>query len=72
MPQNETARENNLLKNYMGTYILFGLEILIAADIIETIMNPTMEEIVFLAAVVVIRTVISYFLGKEMENTKIS
>lgn len=67
----ETARHNNIIKNYLGTYILLSLEILIAADIIETITNPTPEDILILAAVVVIRTVISYFLGKEIEHTKI-
>lgn len=70
-PRLETAKHNNIIKNYLGTYILLGLEILIAADIIESIMNPTLEDILVLAAVVVIRTIISYFLGKEIENTKI-
>lgn len=71
LPRLETAKHNNIIKNYLGTYILLGLEILIAADIIESIMNPTLEDILVLAAVVVIRTVISYFLGKEIENTRI-
>lgn len=71
LPRLETAKHNNIIKNYLGTYILLGLEILIAADIIESIMNPTLEDILVLAAVVVIRTVISYFLGKEIAETKI-
>lgn len=62
------ARENNFIRNYLGSYVLLGLEILIAADIIETIFHPTFEDIVRLAAVVIIRTVISYFLNKEIER----
>ena len=62
------ARENNFIRNYFGSYVLLGLEILIAADIIETIIHPTFEDIVRLAAVVIIRTVISYFLNKEIER----
>lgn len=62
------ARENNFIRNYLGSYVLLGLEILIAADIIETIIHPTFEDIVRLAAVVIIRTVISYFLNKEIER----
>lgn len=62
------ARENNFIRNYSGSYVLLGLEILIAADIIETIIHPTFEDIVRLAAVVIIRTVISYFLNKEIER----
>ncbi len=62
------AREKNFIRNYLGSYVLLGLEILIAADIIETIIHPTFEDIVRLAAVVIIRTVISYFLNKEIER----
>ena len=62
------ARENNFIRNYLGSYVLLGLEILIAADIIETIIHPTFGDIVRLAAVVIIRTVISYFLNKEIER----
>ncbi|MFR4175245.1 MAG: DUF1622 domain-containing protein [Lactococcus raffinolactis] len=56
------------IKNELGTYVLFSLEILIAADIVESIIKPTFEDIGKLAALVVIRTVISYFLGKEIDQ----
>ncbi|MCM2139754.1 DUF1622 domain-containing protein [Vagococcus fluvialis] len=56
---------------YLGSYVLLSLEVLIASDIIETILNPSIEDILILAGVVVIRTAISYFLGKEMESTEI-
>lgn len=54
-------------KNYLGSYILLGLEVLISADIIDSILNPTLHDILRLAAIVIIRTVISYFLNKEMK-----
>ncbi|RCX14205.1 uncharacterized protein DUF1622 [Vagococcus fluvialis] len=59
------------MKMYLGSYVLLSLEVLIASDIIETILNPSIEDILILAGVVVIRTAISYFLGKEMESTEI-
>ncbi|MFV0557159.1 MAG: DUF1622 domain-containing protein [Enterococcus sp.] len=62
------ARQNNFIKNFLGSYILLSLEILIAADIIESIINPTWMDLLFLAAVVVIRTVISYFLHQEIQD----
>lgn len=62
------ARENNFIRNFLGSYVLLGLEILIAADIIETIIHPTFADIVRLAVVVVIRAVISYFLNMEIEK----
>ncbi len=55
------------IKNGLGVYVLLSLEILIVADIIESIAKPTFEDIIRLAAIVVIRTVISYFLNKEIK-----
>jgi uncharacterized membrane protein len=52
----------------LGRYLLLGLEFLIAADIIRTIVKPTLEEVAVLLAIVAIRTVISYFLNKEIER----
>ncbi|MEG0238473.1 MAG: DUF1622 domain-containing protein [Clostridium sp.] len=57
-----------VLKNFLGTYILFALEILIGADIIESILDPSINHILSLAALVIIRTIISYFLNKEIES----
>lgn len=62
------ARQNNFIKSFLGSYILLSLEILIAADIIESIIKPTFQDIAMLAILVVIRTVISYFLNKEIED----
>ncbi len=58
-------------KNRLGGYVLLGLEILIVADIIESILKPTFEDILKLAAIVAIRTVISYFLNKEIREAGI-
>lgn len=62
------ARQNNFIKSFLGSYILLSLEILIAADIIESIIKPTFQDILKLAILVVIRTVISFFLHKEIED----
>lgn len=66
-----TAKKNNSVKIYLGSYILLSLEVLIASDIVETILNPSFQDILILAGIVVIRTAISYFLGKEIESTEI-
>jgi uncharacterized membrane protein len=50
----------------IGFHILLGLEFLIAADIIRTIIRPNLEELAILGGLVLIRTVISYFLGREI------
>ena len=54
------------LRQLLGYYLLLGLEFLIAADIIETLMKPTMQDLIVLGAIVAIRTVISYSLNSEL------
>ena len=61
---------NTNIKNNLGSYILLGLEILICADIIQTILNPNFNDILMLASIVVIRTVISFFLQREIEASE--
>lgn len=53
-----------------GNYILLGLEFLIAADIIETILKPNIEELIELGGIVFIRILLSYFLNKEINELK--
>jgi len=48
--------------------IVFGLDFLIAGDILQTIVAPSQEEIILLGAIVGIRTILGYFLGKELEE----
>ncbi len=45
--------------------IIFGLEFFIAAEVLKTLISPTLEEIILLGAVVAIRTILAYFLNKE-------
>jgi uncharacterized membrane protein len=54
------------LRHQFGSYLLLGLEILIAADILRTITHPTLQDLALLAGIVVIRTVINFFLDKEL------
>ena len=55
------------IRMVLGNYLLLGLELMIAADIIHTIVSRTRDDLIFLGVLVVIRTLISYFLSKEME-----
>lgn len=49
-----------------GRYLVLGLEFQLASDILSTAVAPTFEEIGKLAAIAAIRTVLNYFLGKEI------
>ncbi len=58
--------ERKRLRHVLGYYLLLGLEFLIAADIIDTLMKPNTQDLVILGAIVAIRTVISYSLNSEL------
>ena len=51
-----------------GTYLLLGLEFLIASDILKTVLEPTLNELAILGGIVVLRTVLSVFLNKEIKE----
>jgi len=61
-----TTRDKILLRQQLGSSLLLGLEFLIAADVIRTVVQPSLEEVAVLGGIVAIRTVISYFLHREM------
>lgn len=53
----------------LGRGILLGLELLVAADIIRTVaVAPTLEQVIVLGVIVVIRTVLSMSLQVELEG----
>src|SRR6266581_3185253 len=60
--------EQRKLRQVLGYYLLLGLEFLIAADIIDTLMKPTTQDLIILGAIVAIRTVISYSLNSELAH----
>ena len=63
-------KEANEIRAVLGTYILFGLEFMIAGDIIHTFIKPSQQDLIVLATIVAIRTVISYFLGREVDQAQ--
>ncbi len=66
----QPIKYNDIRLNFTNK-IVFGLEFFIAADILTTLIAPSQEELILLGAVVVIRTILGYFLEKEAEEFKI-
>jgi uncharacterized membrane protein len=60
------------LRHVLGYYLLLGLEFLIAADIIDTLMKPSAQDLIVLGAIVGIRTVISFSLNAELKSRRLS
>ncbi len=63
----EEAKEAIRLR--LGRWLAVALEFELAADILRTAVAPTWNEIGQLAAIVVLRTVLNFFLQKEIEKS---
>lgn len=51
---------------HFAAWILLALEFALAADLIETVIAPSWEEIGQLGAIAVIRIALGYFLGRDI------
>ncbi len=68
IPKKKADNFSNLRQS-LGKSILLGLEILIAADIMATVvLDPTIESVSILGLVVLIRTFLSMSLQVELEG----
>jgi uncharacterized membrane protein len=64
------ARPYEDLRRNLGRCILLGLEVLIVADIVRTIIvDPTFESVAVLGVIVVIRILLSFSLEVEIDGT---
>ena len=67
--QGINPRSYKILRQDLGKSILLGLEILVAGDIIETVVTEaTMEKVLVLAVIVLIRTFLSLSIVLEIEG----
>ena len=54
----------------LGRSLSLALEFQVAADILGTALDPTREDLIILAAVVALRTILNYFLGRELDEAQ--
>ena len=52
----------------LGRVLTLGLEFTVASDILRTAVAPTRQDILNLAAIVLLRTLLNYFLEREIEQ----
>ena len=62
-----TLREARVV---FGSAVAVSLELLLGADVLETAVAPTWDDIGQLAAIAGIRTALNFFLEKELRHTK--
>lgn len=54
----------------LGRVLVLGLEFTVAADILRTVVAPTRPDILNLAAIVFLRTLLNYFLEQEIRQVE--
>ncbi len=64
----QAVQLNDTIRIKLGSYLVLALEFFIASDIVKTIITPTWQSLGILGAIVVIRTILSYFLTKDIKD----
>lgn len=68
--QDKKKRSYKILRQELGKAILLGLEVLVAGDIIATVATePTMNSVLVLGVIVLIRTFLSLSIEVEVEGS---
>lgn len=62
----ETSKE--VIRLQLGRWLSLALEFELAADILRTAVTPTWSDVGLLAAIVVLRTVLNFFLQMEIDK----
>jgi uncharacterized membrane protein len=65
-----TSKSSASARRVLARYLIIALELQLAADIIATATDPSLQELGKLAAIAVIRTFLNYFLVVEMRAEK--
>lgn len=68
--RDEQPSNFNRVRLTLGKYLALALEFQVGADILSTAIAPSWEQIEKLAAIAAIRTLLNYFLTKELENER--
>ena len=68
---NNLVRLNEVIRFEFSSYLIFGIEFFIASDVVRTIVIPSWTTLGMLGGIVVIRTVLSYFLTMEIKEKEI-
>ena len=61
-------RDLQIARCELGTKLVFALELMIVSDLLQTIISRSIDDLIFLGGLVVIRTTIAYFLNREIQE----
>jgi uncharacterized membrane protein len=68
MAVNKNANHQENLRVQFGSSVAVALELMLGADVLSTAVAPSWDEIGKLAAIAVLRTMLNYFLARELKH----
>lgn len=66
----DRIRQIQVVRCEFGIKLTFALELMIVSDLLHTIVSRTLDDLIFLGALVAIRTLIAYFLSREIQEVE--
>ena len=67
-PKNQPPDSTEAIRLRLGRVLALGLEFTVASDILRTAVAPTRQDILNLGALVLLRTLLNYFLEREIRE----
>lgn len=68
LPSRQHSDATETIRLKLGRVLALGLEFSVASDILRTAVAPTRQEILNLGAIVLLRTLLNYFLEREIQQ----
>lgn len=68
LKSNIQKKSKEIIRLEFGSSVAVSLELLLGADVLATAVAPSWNDIGKLAAIAIIRTLLNYFLGKELKH----
>jgi uncharacterized membrane protein len=68
IPSRQTSASIEAIRLQLGEVLILGLEFTVASDILRTAVAPTRQDILNLGAIVMLRTLLNYFLEQEIKQ----
>jgi uncharacterized membrane protein len=59
-----------MIRVHLGKHLALGLEFLVGKDIVESIVHPTWDDLGKLGAIIILRTIVTIFLSRELHEAK--
>ncbi len=69
-PDEKTVNATESIRLRLGRTLALGLEFTVASDILRTAVAPTRQDILNLGAIVLLRTLLNYFLEHEIQQAE--